>query len=241
MSSEKHTGHKKQLIIAIDGFSSCGKSTLARMLARTLGYLYIDSGAMYRAVTLYALRNQRILNGIPDKTAILNELTAVSISFGYDRVSERNITYLNGENVEEEIRNPEVSAHVSPVSAIREVREAMVLIQRKLGEKGGIVMDGRDIGTVVFPNADLKIFMTADPEIRAHRRYLELSGKGVGVSMEEVRENIALRDHLDQNREISPLKKASDAIILDNSTLNEQEQLEWVLNKVKSIQKENES
>ncbi len=229
------------LIIAIDGFSSCGKSTLARMLARILGYVYIDSGAMYRAVTLYALRKRWLTGGLPDKEAILKGLDGISLSFGYDRDRERNITYMNGENVEEEIRRPEVSSHVSPVSAIREVREAMVLIQRKLGAAGGIVMDGRDIGTVVFPNADLKIFMTADPEIRAQRRYLELSLKGVPVTMDEIRENIAQRDHMDQNRETSPLKRASDAIILDNSSLTEQEQLEWVLDRVKSIQKKNEN
>jgi len=229
------------LIIAIDGFSSCGKSTLARMLARILGYVYIDSGAMYRAVTLYALRKRWLTGGLPDKEAILKGLDGISLSFGYDRDRERNITYMNGENVEEEIRRPEVSSHVSPVSAIREVREAMVLIQRKLGAAGGIVMDGRDIGKVVFPNADLKIFMTADPEIRAQRRYLELSLKGVPVTMDEIRENIAQRDHMDQNRETSPLKRASDAIILDNSSLTEQEQLEWVLDRVKSIQKKNEN
>ncbi|HNX79835.1 MAG TPA: (d)CMP kinase [Prolixibacteraceae bacterium] len=231
---------EKLLIIAIDGFSSCGKSTLARMLARTLGYIYIDSGAMYRAITLFALRNNLIVNGIPDKEAILKELAGISISFGYDHENETNITRLNGENVEEEIRRPEVSAYVSPVSAIREIREAMVLIQRKLGEKGGIVMDGRDIGTVVFPHADLKIFMTADPEIRAQRRYLELSLKGIAVSMDDIRNNIAQRDYMDQNREISPLRKAPDAIILDNSNLNIQEQLDWVLEKMKTIHQEND-
>jgi len=231
---------EKLLIIAIDGFSSCGKSTLARMLARTLGYIYIDSGAMYRAITLFALRNNLIVNGIPDKEAILKELAGISISFGYDHENETNITRLNGENVEEEIRRPEVSAYVSPVSAIREIREAMVLIQRKLGEKGGIVMDGRDIGTVVFPHADLKIFMTADPEIRAQRRYLELSLKGIAVSMDDIRNNIAQRDYMDQNRETSPLRKADDAIILDNSNLNIQEQLEWVLEKMEKIQQDND-
>jgi cytidylate kinase len=192
-------------------------------------------------VTLYALRNHWIAGGVPDKAAILEGLAGITVSFGYDRDRERNITFLNGENVEEEIRQPEVSAHVSPVSAIREVREAMVLIQRKLGQQGGIVMDGRDIGTVVFPHADLKIFMTADPEIRAQRRYLELSRKGVTVSMDDIRENIAQRDHMDQNRETSPLKKAPDAIVLDNSLLTEQEQLEWVLDKVKSIRVKNEN
>ncbi len=231
---------EKPLIIAIDGFSSCGKSTLARMLARTLGYTYIDSGAMYRAITLFALRKNLITNGTPDKEAILKELAGITISFGYDQENEHNITRLNGENVEEEIRRPEVSAYVSPVSAIREIREAMVLFQRKLGENGGIVMDGRDIGTVVFPHANLKIFMTADPEIRAQRRYLELSLKGIAVSMDDIRNNIAQRDYMDQNREISPLRKAPDAIILDNSNLNIQEQLDWVLEKMKTIHQEND-
>ena len=231
---------EKPLIIAIDGFSSCGKSTLARMLARTLGYTYIDSGAMYRAITLFALRKNLITNGTPDKEAILKELAGITISFGYDQENEHNITRLNGENVEEEIRRPEVSAYVSPVSAIREIREAMVLFQRKLGENGGIVMDGWDIGTVVFPHANLKIFMTADPEIRAQRRYLELSLKGIAVSMDDIRNNIAQRDYMDQNREISPLRKAPDAIILDNSNLNIQEQLDWVLEKMKTIHQEND-
>jgi len=231
---------EKPLIIAIDGFSSCGKSTLARMLARTLGYTYIDSGAMYRAITLFALRKNLITNGTPDKEAILKELAGITISFGYDQENGNNITRLNGENVEEEIRRPEVSAYVSPVSAIREIREAMVLIQRKLGENGGIVMDGRDIGTVVFPHANLKIFMTADPEIRAQRRYLELSLKGIAVSMDDIRNNIAQRDYMDQNREISPLRKAPDAIILDNSNLNIQEQLDWVLEKMNTIHQEND-
>ncbi|HPT30425.1 MAG TPA: (d)CMP kinase [Prolixibacteraceae bacterium] len=231
---------EKPLIIAIDGFSSCGKSTLARMLARTLGYTYIDSGAMYRAITLFALRKNLITNGTPDKEAILKELAGITISFGYDQENGNNITRLNGENVEEEIRRPEVSAYVSPVSAIREIREAMVLFQRKLGENGGIVMDGRDIGTVVFPHANLKIFMTADPEIRAQRRYLELSLKGIAVSMDDIRNNIAQRDYMDQNREISPLRKAPDAIILDNSNLNIQEQLDWVLEKMNTIHQEND-
>lgn len=231
---------EKPLIIAIDGFSSCGKSTLARMLARTLGYTYIDSGAMYRAITLFALRKNLIINGTPDKEAILKELAGITISFGYDQENGNNITRLNGENVEEEIRRPEVSAYVSPVSAIREIREAMVLFQRKLGENGGIVMDGRDIGTVVFPHANLKIFMTADPEIRARRRFLELSLKGIAVSMDDIRNNIAQRDYMDQNREISPLRKAPDAIILDNSNLNIQEQLDWVLEKMKTIHQEND-
>jgi CMP/dCMP kinase len=225
----------KKMIIAIDGFSSCGKSTMAKSLARVLRYMYIDSGAMYRAVTLYALRNNWIKNGSPDIPSILGSLHKISISFDYNQDEERNITYLCGENVEEEIRRLEVSENVSPVSTIPEVRQEMVVLQRKLGENEGIVMDGRDIGTVVFPHADIKIFMTADPEIRAQRRFKELTEKGIKISMEEVRENIARRDFIDQHREVSPLKKADDAIVFDNSFLTPQQQLKWALDIVESI------
>jgi cytidylate kinase len=225
----------KKMIIAIDGFSSCGKSTMAKSLARVLRYMYIDSGAMYRAVTLYALRNNWIKNGSPDIPSILGGLHKISISFDYNQDEERNITYLCGENVEEEIRRLEVSENVSPVSTIPEVRQEMVVLQRKLGENKGIVMDGRDIGTVVFPHADIKIFMTADPEIRAQRRFKELTEKGIKISMEEVRENIARRDFIDQHREVSPLKKADDAIVFDNSYLTPQQQLNWALDIVESI------
>jgi CMP/dCMP kinase len=223
-----------KMIIAIDGFSSCGKSTLAKSLARILRYMYIDSGAMYRAVTLYALRNNWITNGIPEVPLFLEGLKKISISFDYDQENERNITYLCSEDVEDEIRRLEVSENVSPVSAIPEVRQEMVFLQRKLGENKGIVMDGRDIGTVVFPHADLKIFMTADPEIRAQRRFKELTQKGILITMDEVRENIARRDFLDQNREVSPLKKADDAIVFDNSFLTTTQQLKWALEIVES-------
>ena len=223
------------MIIAIDGFSSCGKSTMAKSLARVLRYMYIDSGAMYRAVTLFALRNNWIKNGSPDIPSILGGLHKIFISFDYNQDEERNITYLCGENVEEEIRRLEVSENVSPVSTIPEVRQEMVVLQRKLGENKGIVMDGRDIGTVVFPHADIKIFMTADPEIRAQRRFKELTEKGIKISMEEVRENIARRDFIDQHREVSPLKKADDAIVFDNSYLTPQQQLNWALDIVESI------
>jgi len=226
---------QKKIIIAIDGFSSCGKSTLAKSLARALGYIYIDSGAMYRAVTLYALRNHLIRDGKPDTEAILKGLEKISISFQYDPETGRNTTFMNGENIEEEIRRLQVSDYVSPVSAIRDVRKAMVRLQQEMGRSKGIVMDGRDIGTVVFPGAELKIFMTADPEIRAMRRYLELSLKGVPVTMEEIRENIASRDHMDQNREESPLRQAADAIVLDNSHLTPEEQLQWALDRFDEI------
>ena len=231
----------KKIIIAIDGFSSCGKSTLAKSLAKELHYAYIDSGAMYRAVTLYALRHGWIKNGHPDNGMIIQYLPEISISFIYDHESERNTTFLNNENVEEAIRRLDVSENVSPVSTIREVREAMVVLQQEFAKEKGIVMDGRDIGTVVFPQAELKIFMTASLEIRAHRRFLELSGKGIKVTMEEVRENITQRDFIDQNRQESPLRKAGDALLLDNSFLTPGEQLQWALEKVNDLLKRNEN
>ncbi len=226
---------EKKIVIAIDGYSSCGKSTLAKSLARKLGYMYIDSGAMYRAVTLYALRKNWINNGEPDTCAIVSGIDQINITFRFDPETEQNTTYLNGENVEEEIRQLEVSQNVSPVSTIKEVRQAMVKLQQQMGQEKGIVMDGRDIGTVVFPNAELKIFMTADPEIRAMRRFRELESKGLEVSMDEIRRNIGQRDHIDQNRTESPLRKADDAIVLDNSYLTPEEQLQWAENKVREI------
>ena len=232
--------HKK-IIVAIDGYSSCGKSTLAKSLARELGYTYIDSGAMYRVVTLYALRNNLIKEGRPEVKGILEALDSISITFSFDRGLERNTTYLNGENVEEEIRRLEVSENVSPVSTIRDVRVAMVRLQQEMGLNKGIVMDGRDIGTVVFPDAELKIFMTADPGIRAQRRYSELMLKGVSVSMDEIRENISSRDHIDQTRKESPLRKAEDAIVLDNSYLTPDQQLQWALQQVFSINEADEN
>ena len=225
----------KKIIIAIDGFSSCGKSTLAKSLARILGYIYIDSGAMYRAVTLYALRNNWINNGVPDVKAIISGMEDIDITFRFDPATERNTTFMNGENIEEEIRRLEVSENVSPVSTIKEVRAAMVKLQKQMGAQKGIVMDGRDIGTVVFPDAELKIFMTASPEIRAQRRYQELTAKGVSVSMDEISKNINDRDHIDQNRIESPLKQADDAIVLDNSHLTPDEQLQWSVDKAKTI------
>lgn len=225
----------KKITIAIDGHSSCGKSTLAKSLARILKYIYIDSGAMYRCVTLYALRNNMIFNGIPDKDQIISQLGNIRISFQFDTDREVNTTFLNGENVEAEIRRLEVSSNVSPVSTIREVRQAMVRQQREIGREKGIVMDGRDIGTVVFPDAELKIYMTASPEIRAKRRYLELSEKGLKVDFQEILNNINERDLIDSTREESPLRKADDAVILDNSFLSIEEQLRWALKKVEGI------
>ncbi len=226
---------RKKIIIAIDGHSSCGKSTLAKSLARNLGYTYIDSGAMYRAVTLYAIRNGWINNDGADTEKIISGLRDIRISFKWDSINEKNVTFLNGENVEDKIRRLEVSQHVSPVSTIPEVREEMVKQQRENGKSKGIVMDGRDIGTVVFPDAELKIFMTASPEIRAQRRYLELKEKGDVVDFNGILKNVNERDTIDSERKTSPLKKADDAIVLDNSFLTRKEQLEWALIKVKEI------
>ncbi len=226
---------EKKIVIAIDGHSSCGKSTLAKSLARQLGYIYIDSGAMYRVVTLHALRNGWITDGQPDKKKITEGLRDIKITFEWDKTTEKNTTFLNGENVEDEIRQLEVSQNVSPVSTIAEVRTEMVKQQRENGKNKGIVMDGRDIGTVVFPDAELKIFMTASPEIRAQRRYLELKEKGEEVAFDEIMNNVEERDSIDSTRETSPLRKAEDALVLDNSFLSREEQLQWSLEKAKKI------
>ncbi len=217
--------------IAVDGVSSSGKSTMAKDLAKIIGYLYIDSGAMYRAVTLYCLQN-RIIND--DKTIDEEKLKAqlpnIHIEFKLSPKTGRPVTYLNGENVEEEIRGMEVSSLVSPVSAIGFVRKEMVKQQQAMSLKKGVVMDGRDIGTVVFPNAELKIFVTASPELRAKRRVDELRARGnKDTTYEEVLENIKYRDHHDKNRAESPLRKANDAIELDNSTINIEQQLQWAV------------
>jgi CMP/dCMP kinase len=224
---------EKRIVIAVDGHSSCGKSTLAKSLARSLGYVYIDSGAMYRAVTLFALRNGWIVNGQPNRDKIVTGLKDIKITFQWNEVTEENVTFLNGENIEDEIRRLEVSQNVSPISTIAEVRHEMVKQQRENGQNKGIVMDGRDIGTVVFPDAELKIFMTASPEIRSRRRYDELIGKGVKVDMEEILQNVSERDKIDSGREISPLKQADDALVLDNSHMTREEQLQWSLMKAK--------
>ena len=230
----------KKIIIAIDGHSSCGKSTMAKSLARLLGYVYIDSGAMYRAVTLYSLRNDWITNGKPDIQKVIDGLKNIKITFQWDNETEKNTTFLNGENIEDEIRKLEVSQNVSPISTIAEVRQEMVKQQRENGKNKGIVMDGRDIGTVVFPQAELKIFMTASPEIRAQRRFLELKEKGLEVNFDEILENVKGRDHIDSTREVSPLKKAEDALVLDNSNLTREQQLEWTLEKVNERIEKNE-
>jgi len=223
----------RKLIIAVDGFSSCGKSTMAKTLAMRLGYTYIDSGAMYRALSLYCLRNGLMKDGSIDEPALMAALDGIEITFekNAEGVSQ---TYLNGENVENEIRNLEVSNAVSIVSAVGFVRKALVALQRKLSVGGGVVMDGRDIGTVVFPNADLKLFVTADAKIRAKRRYDELMEKGRPEDFEAVLANIEWRDKLDQTRAVSPLKKADDAVVLDNGEMTIEEQDAWLLEQVNS-------
>ena len=220
---------EKRLTIAIDGYSSCGKSTFARAIAEELDYIYIDSGAMYRAVTLYCLRKGYAGRGEIRLNDILADIGEIDICFVYNSDIGEYETYLNNENVEREIRGIEVSSHVSRISQIPEVREKMVELQRQIGVFKGIVMDGRDIGTVVFPDADLKIFMTASVDIRAKRRYDELKGKNIHVDPEEIRKNIIARDIADENRDISPLRKAEDAIVLDNSRMTVEEQMEWVM------------
>jgi len=219
---------EEKLIIAIDGNSSCGKSTFAKAIARELNYIYIDSGAMYRAVTLYCLKKGYAGKGAIDLDSILTDLDEIHICFIYNSDILEYETYLNSENVEREIRSVEVSAHVSKISQIPEVRSRMVELQRQTGVFKGIVMDGRDIGTVVFPDADIKIFMTASIDIRAKRRYDELKARNVSVEFDEIRKNIIARDIADENRDISPLRRADDAILLDNSRLTVEEQMAWI-------------
>jgi len=219
----------KRLIIAIDGYSSCGKSTFAKAIASELNYIYIDSGAMYRAVTLYCLRKGYAGNGKIQMDNILAHIKDIHICFVYNPDIAEYETFLNSENVEREIRGFEVSSHVSRISQIPEVRSSMVEQQRQIGVFKGIVMDGRDIGTVVFPDADLKIFMTASVDIRAKRRFDELNHKNIHVEFEEVRRNIIARDIADENRDISPLRRADDAIVLDNSRMTVAQQMEWVM------------
>jgi len=221
---------RKKIIIAVDGFSSCGKSSFAKLIAKRLGYLYIDSGAMYRAVTLAFLRNNRINNGVVNKSGLQEFINSFEVGFSFNASTQKHETTLNGELVEEQIRMIEVASNVSPIAAIPEVRERMVELQRKLGKDKGIVMDGRDIGTVVFPDAELKIYMIADPKIRAERRLKELVEKGQSVNFAEILANIEERDHLDQTRDVSPLRKANDAMVLDNSYMTIDEQMVWVEN-----------
>jgi cytidylate kinase len=221
------TKTKKKIIITVDGYSSCGKSTFAKAIARELGYIYIDSGAMYRAVTLFALRRGLAGGGVADEQGILALLPEISITFKPDPETGFPVTYLNGEMIEREIRDRQVSDNVSAVSTIAGVRARLVELQRALGAGGGVVMDGRDIGTVVFPDAKLKIFMTASPEVRAQRRYLELVGKGLPADLEAVTRNISERDRIDSSREVSPLRCADDAVVLDNSDMTPGEQMVW--------------
>jgi len=226
---------QSKIIIAVDGHSSCGKSTISKEVAKMLEYTYVDSGSMYRAVTLFALRNNLINNGIVNSHELVKRLPEIHISFKYNPKDQKSDTFLNGENVEKEIRELEVSNNVSPVATIKEVRAALVEIQKELGKERGIVMDGRDIGTVVYPDAELKLFVTASPTIRAQRRFDELTAKGSAVLYEEILKNVEERDYIDQNRAESPLKKAEDAIVLDNSNMTRKEQLDWVLGKVKKL------
>lgn len=219
----------KKIIIAIDGFSSCGKSTMAKDLAREVGYIYIDSGAMYRAVTLYSMENGIFDGETIDSEKLRKEIGNIHISFRLNPENGRPETYLNGVNVENKIRTMEVSSKVSPISALGFVREALVAQQQAMGTEKGIVMDGRDIGTTVFPHAELKIFVTASAEIRAQRRYDELKAKGQEASFDKILENVKQRDYIDQNREVSPLRKAEDALLLDNSNLTIEEQKKWLM------------
>jgi cytidylate kinase len=218
----------KRLTIAIDGYSSSGKSTFAKKIAARLGYVFIDSGAMYRAVTLYAIRHGLASGGTVDEQALVAALGDIHIEFRFDPAREASDLYLNGEKLGGELRTIEVSNLVSEVSKIASVREKLVEAQREMGIEGGVVMDGRDIGTVVFPHAELKIFLTADPAVRARRRYEELRATGEEVSLEEIERNIRQRDHEDETRQISPLRRASDAVVLDNSHLTLAQQMAWV-------------
>jgi cytidylate kinase len=225
----------KRIVIAIDGYSSTGKSTVAKAIARKLDYIYVDTGAMYRAVTLFCMQNALIDSSGKISDRLKSFLPDIKIEFRKSPDSETSDTYLNNVNVEKEIRSIETASHVSAVSAIPEVRELLVGQQQRMGQSKGIVMDGRDIGTVVFPDAELKVFMTASPEIRAMRRFSELKAKGENVALDEVRRNIEERDYKDTHREISPLRQAEDAVVLDNSSMTPEEQLEWLCKRVKDI------
>ena len=228
----------KKITIAIDGFSSCGKSTMAKDLAKEIGYIYIDSGAMYRAVTLYCIKNGLFSGDEINTPELERRIKDIHITFQLDKETQLPNTYLNGENVEEQIRTMEVSSKVSPVSTIGFVRSAMVALQQEMGKGKGIVMDGRDIGTTVFPEAELKIYVTASADIRALRRYDELQEKGQDVKFEEILNNVKERDYIDQHREVSPLRRASDAILLDNSLLTIAEQKEWLMQQFEKATKQ---
>ena len=225
----------KKIVIAIDGFSSCGKSTFAKAIAARLGYIFIDTGAMYRAVTLYSLEHGAVVDGevLQDKVVAL--LPQIEISFRFNAERGASDIYVNGVEVEQKIRSIEVSNLVSKISSIAQVREKLVAMQQRMGQERGVVMDGRDIGTVVFPDAELKIYMTADPAVRAQRRYDELTAKGDDVTLEEILENVISRDHADMNREISPLRQAEDAIVLDNSHMSVEEQMAWFMERYEAV------
>lgn len=219
----------KKITIAIDGHSSCGKSTMAKDLAREVGYVYVDTGAMYRCVTLYALRNGLFTADGINEEALRSRLSDINISFKFNPEAGRPDTYLNGELVERDIRTMEVSSHVSPIATLGFVREAMVAQQQEMGRGGGVVMDGRDIGTVVFPHAELKIFVTASAEVRAQRRYDELKLKGMEADYQAILKNVQERDYIDSHRAVSPLRQADDAILLDNSHMTIAEQKQWLM------------
>ena len=219
----------KKITIAIDGYSSCGKSTLAKSLASRLDYSYVDTGAMYRAVTLYCMKHSLVNADSVNTSEIVEKLSDISLSFVYDPQTNTSLIYLNGENIESQIREMDVSNHVSKISTIKEVRTKMVQIQQQMGVEKGVVMEGRDIGTIVFPDAELKLFMTADMETRVKRRYKEMREKEIDVSMDEVRENVTSRDYEDTHREESPLLQAEDAIVLDNTNLDLDQQLQKAL------------
>jgi len=222
----------KKIIIAIDGWSSCGKSTLAKELAKELGYLYVDSGAMYRAITLYFLRNHVDWT---DKNEVKNALDEISLEFIYNEKSEQSEMHLNGENVEYVIRDLVVAEKVSDVAAIKEVRKFAVEQQQLMGKKKGVIMDGRDIGTVVFPKAELKIFLTADNAVRVERRFKELFDKNPNITIEEIKANLEMRDYIDSNREESPLRKADDAILVDNTNMTAKETIQKVAKLAKQV------
>lgn len=228
-------GIVKRITIAIDGYSSCGKSTLAKSLAVKLGYSYVDTGAMYRCVTLYALQHGNIKDGAINEAEVIRSLEHITISFQFNTHTAINETFMNGVSVEKEIRQMNVSDYVSPISKIHDVRVKLVALQRQMGRTKGVVMDGRDIGTNVFPDAELKIFMTADPDVRTQRRLDELKAKGQPISRDDVRRNLMERDYQDTHRKENPLIQAPDAIVLDNSDLTRDEQLEFVLRLVQDL------
>ncbi len=225
----------KRIIIAIDGHSSCGKSTFAKAIAARLGYIFIDTGAMYRAVTLYALEHGAICSGMVDEAAVEAMLDHINIDFRFNPQRGASDIYVNGDLVEGKIRTIEVSNCVSAVSSIAAVRRKLVAMQQQMGLKRGVVMDGRDIGTVVFPEAELKIYMTADPMVRAERRFKELTAKGDKVTLEQIYENVVSRDEADMTRAISPLRKADDAIVLDNSHMSVEEQMAWFMERYNEV------